>query len=116
MKYMLLLYGREDAWTSMAGDKQRKLIAAYEAYNEAMKAEGVFVSSGRLETHDKAMHVSGMSGKLQVLDGPYVDSLEQLGGYYVIDVADREAALLWAKRCPSTEGGTVEVRPFFGGG
>jgi hypothetical protein len=58
--------------------------------------------------------VRTVDGKSQVLDGPYVDSKEQVGGYYLIDVADLDAALAWAARCPTVTHGVVEVRPLWG--
>ena len=68
-------------------------------------------SSNRLQPVSAATTVRVANGKPQVLDGPYVDSKEQIGGYYLIDVADLDAAISWAARCPGAGHGTVEVRP-----
>jgi hypothetical protein len=112
MKYMLLLYGREDL-DSMVPAEQRRMLAAFEAYVDAMRAEQILISNGRLADSKRAVRVAGTSGNLQVLDGPYVDSIEQLGGYFVIDVPDKDTAVVWAKRCPAAATDVVEVRPFF---
>jgi hypothetical protein len=66
-----------------------------------------------LQPRSSATTVRIANGKTQVLDGPYVDSKEQLGGYYLIDVPDLDAALSWAARCPAVSHGVVEVRPLW---
>jgi hypothetical protein len=66
-----------------------------------------------LQPSSSATTVRIANGKTQVLDGPYVDSKEQLGGYYLIDVPDLDAALSWAARCPAVSHGVVEVRPLW---
>ena len=68
-------------------------------------------SSDRLRPTATATTVRVDDGKSQVLDGPYADTKEQLGGYYLIDVPDLDAALAWAARCPGASHGTIEVRP-----
>jgi hypothetical protein len=85
------------------------MAAAY-AYNEALTKAGVFIGSNRLQPSASATTLRTVDGKMQVLDGPYADSKEQFGGYYMIDVPDLDAALSWAARCPAVEYGVVEVR------
>jgi hypothetical protein len=72
---------------------------------------GVIKGSNRLQPTSTATTVRSTNGKSQVLDGPYVDSKEQLGGYFLIDVPNLDAALSWAARCPAVHHGAVEVRP-----
>jgi hypothetical protein len=72
---------------------------------------GVIKGSNRLQPTSTATTVRNTNGKSQVLDGPYVDSKEQLGGYFLIDVPNLDAALSWAARCPAVHHGAVEVRP-----
>jgi hypothetical protein len=86
-------------------------MAAYIAYGEALKKAGALVNSNRLKPISAATTVRVANGKQQVLDGPYADSKEQLGGYYLIEAADLDAAIAWAARCPGSGHGTVEVRP-----
>ena len=71
------------------------------------------MSANRLQLSSAATTVRITNGKSQVLDGPYADSKEQLGGYYLIDVADLDAAISWAARCPTASHGIVEVRPIW---
>ncbi len=111
MQYLLMLYAQESGWNQMSKAEQERGVAAYGAYTEALKAAGVWVGSNRLQDVGTATTVRMVSGKSQVLDGPYVDSKEQLGGYYLIDVSDLDAALGWAARCPGASHGTIEVRP-----
>ncbi|WP_254062094.1 YciI family protein [Acidobacterium sp. S8] len=81
------------------------------SYTEALKSAGAYIGSNRLQPVSTATTVRTGDGKSQVLDGPYVDSKEQLGGYYLIQAADLDAALAWAARCPGAGHGTIEVRP-----
>ena len=113
MQYLLTLYADEAGWTNMSKSEQEQGVAAYMAYGEALKAAGALKGSNRLQPISTATTVRSINGKSQVLDGPYVDSKEQLGGYYLIDVPDLDAALSWAARCPCTAHGVVEVRPIW---
>jgi hypothetical protein len=83
------------------------------AYTEAAKSAGVLVGSNRLRPTNTATTVRVADGKTQVLNGPYAETKEQLGGYYLIDVPDLDAALSWAARCPGAEYGSIEVRPIW---
>ena len=111
MQYLLMLYADESGWTKMSKAEQEQGMAAYTAYTEALKQAGVWKGSNRLQPTATATTVRMFDGKPQVLDGPYVESKEQIGGYYLIDVADLDAAISWAARCPGASHGTVEVRP-----
>lgn len=111
MQYLLMLYSDESGWGKMTKAQQEEGYAAYMAYTEALKKSGAWVGSNRLQPVATATTVKNTNGKAQVLDGPYVDSKEQLGGYYLIDVPDLDAALSWASRCPGASHGTIEVRP-----
>jgi hypothetical protein len=111
MDYLLLLYAQEDGWTSMTPEQQQQGMAAYMAYTEALKKAGILKGSNRLQPIASATTVRLVDGKSQVLDGPYIDSKEQLGGYFMIEAPDLDTALAWAARCPGASHGTVEVRP-----
>lgn len=112
MQYLLMLYADESGWGKMAKAEQEQGYAAYMAYTEALKKAGAWVGSNRLQPVATATTVrNGSNGKAQVQDGPYVETKEQLGGYYLIDVADMDVALSWASRCPGASHGTIEVRP-----
>jgi len=113
VQYILMLYANESGWSKLAPAEQKRAAAAYEAYTEALKKAGAFKGGSRLQPVAAATTVRIVNGKSQVLDGPYAESKEQLGGYYLIDVPDLDAAMSWAARCPAASHGIVEVRPLF---
>ena len=86
MQYMLLIHVNEAGWPTMSKAEQEQGMAAYAAYTEALKKAGVLVNSNRLQPSSTAAVIRSSNGKPQVLDGPFADSKEQLGGYYLIDV------------------------------
>jgi hypothetical protein len=111
MKYLLLIHSDEAAMLVASKQEADRTLAAYAAYTEAMTKAGAYVASQRLRPTTTASSVRVRDGKTEVLDGPYAESKEQLGGFYMIDVADLDAALSWAARCPGAQYGTIEVRP-----
>ena len=113
MQYLLMLYVNESGWTKLSKAEQEQGVAAYTAYTEALTKASVLKGANRLQPSASATTVRTTHGKTQVLDGPYVDSKEQLGGYYLIDAPDLDAALSWAARCPAAGHGVVEVRPLW---
>lgn len=113
MQYLLMLYVNESGWTKLSKTEQEQGVAAYTAYTEALTKAGVLKGANRLQPSASATTVRTTNGKTQVLDGPYVDSKEQLGGYYLIDAPDLDAALSWAARCPAAGHGVVEVHPIW---
>jgi hypothetical protein len=110
MQYLLLLYSDDSAWNTMSPEQQQQGVAAYQAYGQALSAAGVLRGSNRLRPAGTATTVRTTNNKAQVLDGPFIDSKESLGGYYLIDVPDLDAALSWAAKCPGAGHGVVEVR------
>ena len=113
MQYILMAYVNEGGWATMSEAERQQGMAAYGAYIEALTKAGVVKGSNRLRPTSDATTVRVADGKSQVLDGPYADSKEQLGGYFLIDVPDLDAAISWAARCPATGHGAVEVRPIW---
>ena len=109
MKYMLLIY-ENDAERVAKMDERMPNCAAYV---EAMRKAGIYVVGERLRAIESTTNVRVTDGKTQVIDGPYVEAKEQLGGFHVIDVPDLDTALAWAARCPSASRGSVEVRPIW---
>ena len=114
MQYLLLLHANEAGWENMPAEQQQQGMKAYMAYGEALSKAGALKGSNRLRPVSSATTVRVVDGKTQVLDGPYADSKEQLGGYYLIDAPDLDAALAWAARCPGASHGIIEVRPIWG--
>nr|WP_316640100.1 YciI family protein [uncultured Roseateles sp.] len=113
MKYMLLIYSSEASEQAMSEADTGQLMAAYGAYTAALQQAGVLLGGERLRPTTAATTVRMAGGKTSVLNGPYAETREQLGGYYMIEAADLDAALLWASRCPGASHGSVEVRPLW---
>ena len=113
MQYLLILYVNQGGWNTLTKAQQEQGVAAYAAYTEALKKAGVLAGTNRLQPTTVATTVRIANSKPQVLDCPYADSKEQLGGYYLIDVPDLDAAISWAARCPAADHGVVEVRPIW---
>jgi hypothetical protein len=111
MQYLLMIYSDEKAMAAVTEAQGGQMLAAYNAYAEAMGKAGVLQGGNRLRPTSASTTVRVANGKTTVLDGPYVETKEQLGGYFLIDVPDLDAALSWAERCPGASTGLVEVRP-----
>jgi hypothetical protein len=104
MQYMLLIYVPSDG-------SERAEPSAWTAYTEALQQAGVMVAGDGLEPGDTASTVRVRDGETLVTDGPFAETKEMLGGYYLIDVPDLDAALAWAAKMPNITFGSVEVRP-----
>jgi len=113
MQYLLMIYGNEAAMQSAGKAEVEQMLAAYGAYSEAMRTSGVIRGGERLRPSSTATTVRVADGKTKVLNGPYAETKEQLGGYFLIDVPDLDAALSWAARCPGASHGVIEVRPIW---
>jgi hypothetical protein len=116
MQYLLMIYSNEDGWAKLTPEQAQQGMAAYQAFVEALTTAGALQGSNRLAPTSTATTVRIKDGKQQVLDGPYADSKEQLGGYFLIDVPDLDEAISWAARCPGASHGIVEVRPLWQNG
>ena len=109
MRYMMLIHHDEVA---LANAPQKELYADYVAFNEALaKAGAGFAAGERLQSPTAATTVRQHADGADILDGPYAETREQLAGYFLIDVPDLDAAIAWAKRCPSSKYGSIEIRP-----
>jgi hypothetical protein len=115
MKYILMDYVNESGWPALTREEQKHWLGAYKAYMEAMVKAGVLQNSTGLQPTFSATTVRIRNEKTQVLDGPFVDSKEQLGGFHIIDVPDLDSAIHWASRSPTALYGSVEVRPIMDG-
>jgi hypothetical protein len=115
MQYILMDYVGEAGWPTLTREEQEHWLGAYKAYMEAMTQAGVLRSSAGLRPTSSATTVRVTDGKTQVLDGPYADTKEQLGGFHIIEVPDLDAAISWAARSPTALHGVVEVRPLWEG-
>lgn len=115
MQYILLDYVNESGWPQLTRAEQEHWLGAYRAYMEAMTKAGVLKSSSGLHPTASATTVRVANDKTQVLDGPYAETREQLGGFHIIEVGDLDAAISWAARSPTARHGVVEVRPVMEG-
>jgi hypothetical protein len=113
MQYVLMDYVMEGGWPELSREEQLRWLGAYRAYMESMTKAGVLQSSGGLKPTSSATTVRVREDKPQVLDGPYADTKEQLGGFHIIEVPDLDAAISWAARSPTALHGVVEVRPMW---
>lgn len=117
MQYLLILYADPSGFAALSAAEMERAIGAYAAFNEALRQAGVLQGSNRLKGAATATTVRiNAAGKTEVLNGPFADSREELGGYFLIDVPDLDAALAWAARCPGARYGAVEVRPVWARG
>ena len=111
MRYMFLIYSRETDMAEMSVADMEQLKAAHWAVMDETRAKGILQGAEPLHPTATATTVRIEGGRPLVLDGPFAETKEQLGGYYLIDVPDLDAALSWAARCPGAAHGSIEVRP-----
>lgn len=130
MKYMLMLYADEKAGAEIPAEDMAKAMQTLYAYQEALTKARAFIATSALAPtwEAKTLRMEGgevkqrepgqfvnEGGELKVHDGPYADTREQFGGYFVIEAADMDEALKWAARCPAAQWGPIEVRPYRNG-
>jgi hypothetical protein len=134
MRYMLMLYADEKAGAQIPPDQMQQAMETLYAYQEALTKAGAFVMTAPLaRTHDaKTLRMAGGdaayredgkggagfvndTGELKVHDGPYAETREQFGGFYIIEAADMDEAVAWARKCPAAQWGPVEVRALIAG-
>jgi hypothetical protein len=111
MKYLCLLYADEAQWPKMPKADQDKWLAEFMAFTDDIKRSGHYVGSNRLAPTQTATTVHVRNGRLSTTDGPYAETKEQLGGYYLIEARDLNDAIQVAGRIPGARFGSVEVRP-----
>ena len=110
MHYMILIVGNADLVAKAKAEDLQALMGAFMAYSKALRDAGVWVDGSPLTPAATASTLRINDGKTQVLNGPYAESREQLGGYIVIDTPDLDTALDWASKCPGLKYGPIEVR------
>jgi hypothetical protein len=109
MKYMFLLFGEEGVWARMTEEERQAEYARHGALAEELARAGKIPAGEELAPSSEARTLR-LDGAFRVTDGPFLETREQLGGFYIIDCADMEEALAWARKIPMS-GGSVEVRP-----
>jgi hypothetical protein len=111
MKYALLIYGDEKSWTRLTPAEVDRIMSEWFAYDDALKKAGVYVAGEALKPTDTATTVRVRGGKTLQTDGPFAETKEQLGGFYLVDVPDLDTAARWAAKCPGAPYGSMEIRP-----
>ena len=111
MQYMLLIYDNEKMWPSMNEKERNALMGEYFAYTEELKKSGKLVAGDALQPTNTATTVRVRNGKPLTTDGPFAETKEQLGGYYLIEAKDLDEAMDWAAKIPGSRLGSIEVRP-----
>lgn len=111
MQYMLMCCIDEKVWAQLPDSTKDKIMREYGVLIHSLVTSGQFRGGGQLRSTSSATTVRMKGGKLALTDGPFAETKEQLGGYYLIDVPNLDDALKWAGKCPGTKTGSVEVRP-----
>jgi hypothetical protein len=111
MKFLLTIYGEESGWGEASPEEIGQVIAAYEAFGRAAAEAGVLVGGEGLQPTSTATTVRVRDNETLTTDGPFAETREQLGGYYLLDCSDLDDAIGWAARIPGAQNGSVEVRP-----
>jgi hypothetical protein len=111
MKYIMLIYGNEAAEAAAGEADRMEMFQAHMAYAQEMGAKGVMVGGDPLLPTSAATTVRVRDGKALTTQGPFAETTEQLGGYYLIECANLDDALSWAAKNPSAKYGSIEVRP-----
>jgi hypothetical protein len=111
VQYMLLIHDDPSAWAGMSEEQVNAVMGEYFAYSDAIRKEGIFVDGQPLQGRDAAHTVRVRDGERIVADGPFAETKEIVGGYYVVDCASLDQALDAAARIPSARFGAIEVRP-----
>jgi hypothetical protein len=111
MQYMLLIYNDPDAWTTMPEAERNAIYGAYGTFTEELQASGKMVAGDALQPITTATSVRVRDGETLTTDGPFAETKEALGGYYIVDVETLDEALEWGAKIPGATYGTIEVRP-----
>ena len=111
MRYLLMITSEDSYYETLDEKGMGELMEGYGAFTEELIAAGVMQDSARLQTVRTATTVRVRDGKISHTDGPFAETKETFGGYYLIDVTDLDAALAWAAKIPTANYGSVEVRP-----
>jgi hypothetical protein len=110
MRYMLLIYGAEGSWTE---DERRECMLESMAICDELEKKGKWIDASPLHSVRTATSLRVRDGRRQITDGPFAETTEQLGGYYILDVENLDEAIEIASRLPPAKKGTVEIRPLF---
>jgi hypothetical protein len=111
MKYALLIYGEEEAWTTLSEEESRDVYQQYDAFGRWLQEKGWARGGEELASTSSATSVRKADGRVEATDGPYAETKEQLGGFYLVECDNLDQAIEAASRLPGIDRGTIEVRP-----
>lgn len=111
MHYMLLIYDRESDWEALSEEERGRVFAEYRAFTDSIVKSGHYRAGDGLQPTSTATTVRVRDGRTLTTDGPFAETREQLGGYYLVDAGDLDAAIAIAARIPGARAGSIEVRP-----
>jgi hypothetical protein len=111
MKYLLLIYENESQWAAILEDEKGKIYQEYMDYSKDLRRKGHYVAGEALQPVSTATTVRVKNGKTLTTDGPFAETREQLGGFFMVEAKDLDEALKLAARIPAARTGSIEVRP-----
>ena len=111
MQYLLLIHDDESQWSTMSDDERNELYAGYGAFTTDLRDSGALVGANQLQPTTTATTVRVRDDETLTTDGPFAETKERLGGYYLIEVESLDEAIEWAAKIPTARTGTIEVRP-----
>ena len=111
MQYLLIIYGNEAMWNKLPGSEREKTLQEYGEFTKNIATSGHYRGGNELDVTSKATTVRVRDNKRLVTDGPFAETKEQLGGYYLVEAKDLDEAIALAARIPSARWGSIEVRP-----
>jgi len=111
MKYLCLIYSDETQWPMLSKPEIDKMMSEYREFTSGIQASGHYIGGNRLEPTQAASTVRVRNGKVSTTDGPFAETKEQLGGYYLVEAKDLNEAIQVASRIPGARHGSIEVRP-----
>jgi hypothetical protein len=111
MQYMLLIYGDESSWEGIGDEERGQILQAYGSFTEELRQSGSMVAGDALQPTQTATTVRVQNDETLTTDGPFAETKEQLGGYYLVEADSLDEAIEWAAKVPGARHGSVEVRP-----
>ena len=113
MRYMLMIYSPESYYATLDDEAMGALMGGYEAFTSDLQAAGALLGAERLQPTPTATSVRVRDGETATTDGPFAETKEAFGGYYLIEVPDLDEAIAWAAKIPTAGYGSIEIRPIW---
>jgi hypothetical protein len=111
MRYLLVIYGNDEDWTQKSDDELAPILAEHESFGNDLRQAGVFLAAEALQPSSTVTTIRLKNGEPLITDGPFIETKEQIGGFYLIEAEDLDQALTWGKRLATFEENPIEVWP-----